>query len=660
MKFHFGSHHHHGAGAGGVVVPTDHHPSALRPGGGVVDGATAGHQHQDPRCPAEDELYGSAAYAQRHGNEDEVREEAVVGDSPLAGAPMKMTGMAFFHASSVASRHFGSPRSPGSSRSPGSHDRGGGDGPGSGNGGIQGRRSGNPASPTSPSPGGEDRPPKTGGGAEGSPAKEGSPTPKRALHLDHHDIDCPVSNPDPHSRPRPRQFFRLGRHRSKGIDGHHPGHPKDIDTLAALTDRTEPCCGVLSSDSSDDELGGSERTMRARNKAAARRSRGSVGRRTGDSSDDSCDELGGSERSMRARRPRRGIGGLRKPRLRRPSFSLLPPPVAPKAASTEAGTALVDAEGEATAAHSPGVDSMALAAAEAALVHAVESVGSFDPMDYCSPEKRGPVDNDAAKAAAPAPYSQKPSRFLPELTVQTHRSVTFASVQIREYATILGDHPCCPSGPPLALGWDLERESSAELDAYERERGPLRAKNKDQMRLGGDERRGILRSLVVATSASVPASPGSDTGKGDGAEDDVRHHQHNGAEKHVAALYSARELCRAERRLTRDRAALNSRAHQRRVHRGFFRPLTPAEEREGGIVVASAAVVEEKKEEDVAPEDDKEGAETSPCGVRATEEKAAASMDLSPVKPRPSEENSDAAARASEREREKSILKPSH
>ena len=34
-------------------------------------------------------------------------------------------------------------------------------------------------------------------------------------------------------------------------------------------------------------------------------------------------------------------------------------------------------------------------------------------------------------------------------TNRHERHVTFTSVQIREYSTILGDHPCCPSGPPF-------------------------------------------------------------------------------------------------------------------------------------------------------------------------------------------------------------------
>jgi len=92
-----------------------------------------------------------------------------------------------------------------------------------------------------------------------------------------------------------------------------------------------------------------------------------------------------------------------------------------------------------------------------------------------------------------------------EPQVGSCRRVTFARVSIREYTTVLGDHPCCPSGPPLSLGWTLEREEySVEFERYELQRAPRRCK--EEMRMGDDVRRDILHGLVVATPAAAAAA----------------------------------------------------------------------------------------------------------------------------------------------------------
>lgn len=600
MKFHFGSHHHHGhdrgggCSGGGVVVPTDH-PSALL----VIDAHSpvscrdevGDHHHPfgtDPRGPAE--LYG-AEYIEHHqradadGSLNVSRHLGGFSHRSSPSSPGTMGGMSFFfHKSSVASRYFGSPTSTSS----------GGDDAGIVTGLVTGCIGGNAGVFEA-----------AGGGS--SPTKNGSPTSKRALHLDHHESECPISNPDPHSRPRSRQFFRLGRHRSKGIDCKIRHRSNSI---AGCTDRAvSPCCG-LTSDSSDDEdeLGGSERTMRTR-KAAVRRgrreedelggtehtrhSRRGIARLRAARTNDH-DELGGSEHAPRttARRPRRGIAGLRKPRLRR-SQSL---PI-------EEPTAVVKTILNQTASLPAAVQSPT-----------IESMCSFDAMGYGSPA-------DVAVTTSPPPYDETWSQSLPVLADATSppydetltqslpvipscRHVTFTSVQVREYSTILGDHPCCPSGPPLALGWELERENFTDFEQYEKEREPLRAKNKDDIRLCGEVRRRIIRSLVVTASnaaispSPVDCSPGVERNNADEKSDNNRPLD-VGAEKNApaaagraTALYSARELRQAERRLSRDRAGLNSRA-ERRMTNKFFRTLTPGEEGGEvgcGVVVASAAV----------------------------------------------------------------------
>ena len=200
-------------------------------------------------------------------------------------------------------------------------------------------------------------------------------------------------------------------------------------------------------------------------------------------------------------------------------------------------------------------------------------------------------------------------------TNRHERHVTFTSVQIREYSTILGDHPCCPSGPPLSLGWTMEREDQVEFETYESEREPWRVRTKEELRLDGNERRGILRSLVVSggggseghnaaissaiISAAVATTPADDEGissswyvGGDGRGDidnDIESQaiilrsqeegKGKGDDKICCCMYSEEEIRKAERKLTRERAC-NSRAN-RRMNRGFFRPLSD-EERDRG------------------------------------------------------------------------------
>jgi hypothetical protein len=146
----------------------------------------------------------------------------------------------------------------------------------------------------------------------------------------------------------------------------------------------------------------------------------------------------------------------------------------------------------------------------------------------------------------------------------------------------------------------MEREVHAEFEAYETERVPRRVRSKEELRMDGEERRVILRSLVVgggvvpaaATPSDVdpdhedPTSTSTNVDEGDGRGGHVRHEGGVGGGE-SCPVYSQEELRKAERRLTRERAC-NSRAH-RRMNRGFFQPLT-AEERERGCIVATGVV----------------------------------------------------------------------
>ena len=70
------------------------------------------------------------------------------------------------------------------------------------------------------------------------------------------------------------------------------------------------------------------------------------------------------------------------------------------------------------------------------------------------------------------------------------RRVSFASLEIREYPVVPGDHPLCSSGCPIELGWDYARSSEHSLDHYESVRIPRR--HRDQLRLSMEERESLL------------------------------------------------------------------------------------------------------------------------------------------------------------------------
>mmetsp|Transcript_23099 Transcript_23099/g.47003 ORF Transcript_23099/g.47003 Transcript_23099/m.47003 type:complete len:496 (-) Transcript_23099:194-1681(-) len=166
-------------------------------------------------------------------------------------------------------------------------------------------------------------------------------------------------------------------------------------------------------------------------------------------------------------------------------------------------------------------------------------------------------------------------------TKKVHRRhVTFTTIQVRQYSRILGDHPCCPSGPPLSLGWDMERQDTFSLEFYEKEREPERRSNKEGMRLNCELRREILESLTMVVPPLDCSGSGAD---GEGSSSACHAAPHDTAATTEATpsapatccVYTKAELRRAERRLEKERAG-NHRVH-RKMNKCFFRPLTEEE-----------------------------------------------------------------------------------
>lgn len=74
------------------------------------------------------------------------------------------------------------------------------------------------------------------------------------------------------------------------------------------------------------------------------------------------------------------------------------------------------------------------------------------------------------------------------------RSVSFHSVDIREYDRTIGDNPSCRSGPPLSLDWSYSKkyEQPKCLDEYEKEREPERVQHWNKLHVNKYRRRNLL------------------------------------------------------------------------------------------------------------------------------------------------------------------------
>lgn len=77
------------------------------------------------------------------------------------------------------------------------------------------------------------------------------------------------------------------------------------------------------------------------------------------------------------------------------------------------------------------------------------------------------------------------------------RSVSFDTIDIKEFPMTLGDHPSAATGPPVTLDWEkVARERCIALDEYEASRSPRR--NRKQLKLSMRDRKGILQKQFTA------------------------------------------------------------------------------------------------------------------------------------------------------------------
>lgn len=75
------------------------------------------------------------------------------------------------------------------------------------------------------------------------------------------------------------------------------------------------------------------------------------------------------------------------------------------------------------------------------------------------------------------------------------KSVSFSSLEIREYEVVIGDHPCCTRGVPLSLGWEYHEGGRLNVDDYEEGRSPRRSRF--DLRTSSEERCEILSDVAT-------------------------------------------------------------------------------------------------------------------------------------------------------------------
>eukprot|EP00549_Striatella_unipunctata_P021066 CAMPEP_0118719256 /NCGR_PEP_ID=MMETSP0800-20121206/29352_1 /TAXON_ID=210618 ORGANISM="Striatella unipunctata, Strain CCMP2910" /NCGR_SAMPLE_ID=MMETSP0800 /ASSEMBLY_ACC=CAM_ASM_000638 /LENGTH=160 /DNA_ID=CAMNT_0006626561 /DNA_START=47 /DNA_END=529 /DNA_ORIENTATION=- len=81
--------------------------------------------------------------------------------------------------------------------------------------------------------------------------------------------------------------------------------------------------------------------------------------------------------------------------------------------------------------------------------------------------------------------------------VNPNRTVSFSTVQIREYNVIVGDNPFCKTGLPLGLGWKYTQGPAMDID--QTTTTTVRRKHYSEYRLCANERK--ERLLLVSKYA---------------------------------------------------------------------------------------------------------------------------------------------------------------
>jgi hypothetical protein len=72
------------------------------------------------------------------------------------------------------------------------------------------------------------------------------------------------------------------------------------------------------------------------------------------------------------------------------------------------------------------------------------------------------------------------------------RTVSFSSLEVREFSIALSDHPSCSYGPPIQLGWDYRQKKAVQVEDYEEAKLQQPRRSRRNMVLSYDVRRYLL------------------------------------------------------------------------------------------------------------------------------------------------------------------------
>jgi hypothetical protein len=81
------------------------------------------------------------------------------------------------------------------------------------------------------------------------------------------------------------------------------------------------------------------------------------------------------------------------------------------------------------------------------------------------------------------PPSKRPSSRSSSTSLSTQdsrrSSVSFGSIEVREFDRIVGDHPDVSNGPPLSIGWEFVQDEAVTVDEYEEAKPPKSNKREE-------------------------------------------------------------------------------------------------------------------------------------------------------------------------------------
>ena len=82
------------------------------------------------------------------------------------------------------------------------------------------------------------------------------------------------------------------------------------------------------------------------------------------------------------------------------------------------------------------------------------------------------------------------------------KSVSFQSVQVREFNRIVGDHPDVRVGPPISIGWDYTEQQARSIEDYETSK-PAQKRN---LRMSSITRKNLLANVFGIPEEEIRAA----------------------------------------------------------------------------------------------------------------------------------------------------------